>query len=1344
MNNALLYLGGLLIAALAALFAVPHFVDWNSYRGLFEQEASRALGREVRVGGAVNVRFLPVPYVGFEKVRIADTSTIGAGSIIRVDGFTMWLSVAPLLRGVLEAHQVELKRPVVQLVTDGTGGGNWTSLSFNRGSLALMPQDVTLEMVSITDGAVIVSTSDQGELARFDGINGELTAEALDGPYRFKGAVNWNGAPRTLRVSTSKADGNGDVRFKAAVDVAASRNSYVLDARVSGVKTAPKLDGEVTAKLARKNSGQPASAAPQAAIEVDEPAKPQAQPDKGPAPQKAAAEAPPVDLKAKVEGNSLGLTLKDLEISLEQGGAPQLIGGGATLKWAGKPRLDLTLSSRWLDLDRFEAATAGKPGDVVPLAAAQFYLAALAAALPAEADTTAELSFDQVTLGGEPVSAVRVLAQRAGGPLELKTVRATLPGGTDLDLSGILTPQPHPKIDGILFVTGQSFLRFLTWGLNQPDLAKDRTDGPFSLDGHFVLSDQSVDLTEATASLSGTTLKGDVKFELGERKRLALALDGTRLDAGQIRPGLIGPQFILSLLSTGGGQNGGDALAISGLDPKTMDFSLRLRTAELVDRDRILRDVDAEIAVETGMLSMPRLKFTTPEGLSVEASGEATDLPKAPRGAVRALVEAPSDAAARAFVTLLDLTDDEARQVSRLTRAVPFRLAGTMRFEGDGTRDVLIDGALQGGRVSTRLALGKGATWREAPVDLTLSLDAVDAEKIAVSLLEGLPPNAAGTGKPGSLVIKASGTPRLGLETLAQLSSEGSNLAWRGRMTIPDAGGFLAADGRIDVGMPDARLAMAAAGLPSPNGLTGVGLTGQIDAALKGGTLSLKSRDFTLGTAALKGSLTIGAASDGKVSVVADLESGTASLPTLVEALTQPSLEKTAEVPAPQPAQRWRTAQSQAQGQQLQATLWPETAFALAPFDGMTGRISARIGTLAIDPGLALSGVDLNVEVEPRGIKITKLQGKAGAGRLDASVDLSQLASGVTLSGKVSYGQAAPGSDDAANALDMTLDLKGQAMSPAALVAGLVGSGQVKVTSGSVAGLSTQGIVSVIETGVAGKGPIWGAPLQEALRAALKQGRLSLAGQTLPLTVSEGHLKLDTVKFDEPEGRSKLVAMLDLSSMRVDGEWTVEPKLQRSQGPPERAYLPPITVVYAGKLGELGELEPQITLAGLERELNLRRTEREVEQLEQIRKADQARAKAEREKREQEKAAAQAAAAAAAAAKQQSQGGPQVPAGAQTSPAPSPGAGTGAPASADPVAAPGPTTSLPIPQNSAGADNATSQADAFAPPIDGQAAAASDPAAAQAAVPIPQEAARTQRRRKPADEAWRPFQTQPY
>ena len=74
MSNFFIALAVFLITVIGALFAVPYFVDWNGYRGVFEEEATRLLGREVRVGGAVNLHLLPTPYFRFEKVRIADTS----------------------------------------------------------------------------------------------------------------------------------------------------------------------------------------------------------------------------------------------------------------------------------------------------------------------------------------------------------------------------------------------------------------------------------------------------------------------------------------------------------------------------------------------------------------------------------------------------------------------------------------------------------------------------------------------------------------------------------------------------------------------------------------------------------------------------------------------------------------------------------------------------------------------------------------------------------------------------------------------------------------------------------------------------------------------------------------------------------------------------------------------------------------------------------------------------------------------------------------------------------------------------------------------------------------------
>ena len=169
MNNLLMWVGGVLAAALFALFAVPPFVDWNQYRGVFEEEVSRLLGREVRVGGRVSLRILPVPYVGFEKVRIADAPGI-PGSFLSAERFTMLLSVPPLLRGVLEARQLEIDKPHIRLRFDQKGGGNWQTLDIREQEFAFVPSDIALQSALIRDGRIDLETPTGSTITQIAGI----------------------------------------------------------------------------------------------------------------------------------------------------------------------------------------------------------------------------------------------------------------------------------------------------------------------------------------------------------------------------------------------------------------------------------------------------------------------------------------------------------------------------------------------------------------------------------------------------------------------------------------------------------------------------------------------------------------------------------------------------------------------------------------------------------------------------------------------------------------------------------------------------------------------------------------------------------------------------------------------------------------------------------------------------------------------------------------------------------------------------------------------------------------------------------------------------------------------
>ncbi|MEQ1649751.1 MAG: AsmA family protein, partial [Hyphomicrobiaceae bacterium] len=127
MNNFLAALGALLVVVLGAMFAVPHFVDWNQYRGVIEEETSRVLGRDFRIGGDMRLRLLPTPSFRIEQVRIADPQSASGLPLFKADTVSARLAISPLLRGALEATEIELMKPVVRLVLDQRGGGTWQS-----------------------------------------------------------------------------------------------------------------------------------------------------------------------------------------------------------------------------------------------------------------------------------------------------------------------------------------------------------------------------------------------------------------------------------------------------------------------------------------------------------------------------------------------------------------------------------------------------------------------------------------------------------------------------------------------------------------------------------------------------------------------------------------------------------------------------------------------------------------------------------------------------------------------------------------------------------------------------------------------------------------------------------------------------------------------------------------------------------------------------------------------------------------------------------------------------------------------------------------------------------------
>ncbi len=1230
MNNVLLVLGAIVAGILAALAAVPMAIDWNGYRGVFEEEASRLLGRDVRVGGAVNVRVLPVPYVRFEKLRIADTASTGGDPLFRAESVTMRLSIAPLLRGVLEAQSVELKKPSLRLVVDGEGRGNWASLSLKPGSLPFVPADVTLQSVGITGGTLVFVSGSGKELAEFQKIDGELSADGFEGPFKFKGNADWYGEPREIRFATAKAEADGATKFRASVRVPSNQNSYTFDGRVLDMKGRPHLDGELSAKL--PIAGAVLGAKAPTAV--------------GKAPVDASSNV--FELKAKVDVDLKGGKLSDIALSLDTVGDPQLITGEARASWNEALRFDMALTTRSLNLDAIGAEGSSKD----PLETARNSLNIILASLPANAQTDARLKAERVTLAGEAITGVSIAMNRRDQVLEVKELRAVLPGAAKLDASGSIKrdAKSDGKPDGNtwgftgpVMLRGANLSRFMAWARNDTTIrlaagtASGHYEGPFALDGQLAMSGGSFALTRVVAEFADQPLTGEFRITTEGRRRVEIVLQGQRIDAALVWPGGFDLDRLRAFLAgspreaaLGLGKSTGSA-GFYGLNPDTTDVKAEIRAAEFqANAATNLRDFTAAFTVEGGKLVVPRVTFQTAAGLSVDLDGQVSGLTLvaagktagANKGVMRFVAGAPGPAAMADLFTYLDWPQASRPSEATIASMGAVRLAGsvTLGERGANSTDIALDGTIDGGRVVGVGKLDQGlGDWRMGAMDLNATIETPSIGRwlglVGVGFA-GVSSKAQVQGamaRPGQVFINAIGQPQGGLTTLASVTSEDLSVAYQGMVALPKDGAMVA-EGAAGIAARDGADVLALAQLSLGQGGFGVPLQGQVEVKLRDHVLVLALADMKAGATRVSGKASVALAKAGDAGEAVRKVSGEFSL----DQATIPGLMSIVSD---------RRAQSQSKdGNQ---SLWPDLPLVFTGLERVQGDVGLTIGRLGLDGTSLLTNVKAKIGLGPTAISIDEISGMGLGGSLRAKFALLKATGGATLTGdgSLSDGRLAPDMP-----ISLTATLTSQGLSASGLVAALKGQGEAIISGGQIKGVAPAGVAATVDAVFADKSPPTGDALGELLRDTLAPTGLTLSARKMPFTISNGVAKTPVTAFETPQGRAHVESLFDVNSGRYVTDWRIEAAAKPGVTGKPKAPLPAVVVTLSGGLGNLAEADRKVSKSAFEQELSLRKLERDAEELERIRKLDEERRAKEEADRVAKSVAEDAAAAAAEAA----------------------------------------------------------------------------------------------------------------
>ncbi|RYD54568.1 MAG: AsmA family protein, partial [Verrucomicrobiaceae bacterium] len=240
MRRILVIAGGVLVLLLGGLIILPNLIPQDVYRAKIEEEASKLLGRPVKVTGNIGVSIFPRLEARAGASTIANPEGFGNAPFASMKELRAAVALWPLLFQNVEIEEFVLVEPTIGLVNLESGKNNWT---FDFGSAP--PQEgeppkqaggsmgAALRDVRIENGTVSYDDRQTKVMHSLRELNLSADMKALDQPLSF----NASGLANNLAFKLESRVENP----KAMMDGVITPTSIKIDTEL--LKTA--LDGKM-------------------------------------------------------------------------------------------------------------------------------------------------------------------------------------------------------------------------------------------------------------------------------------------------------------------------------------------------------------------------------------------------------------------------------------------------------------------------------------------------------------------------------------------------------------------------------------------------------------------------------------------------------------------------------------------------------------------------------------------------------------------------------------------------------------------------------------------------------------------------------------------------------------------------------------------------------------------------------------------------------------------------------------------------------------------------------------------------------------------------------------------
>jgi uncharacterized protein involved in outer membrane biogenesis len=1162
----------LMVTALTLLLAAPYVLDWNQYKYVFEAQASKMIGRAVRIDGNVDLTILPVPEVHLRGVRVADETGSFKTPFAEAENFTATLALGSLLSGTIDARHMQVDQPIIRFQIDRNGRGNWSTLG-GGGRGGVPAADLVLHDVAIKDGAIEYRGGPGTAATRIDQISGSFSADSLYGPFRFTGIGAIGRDKRELKISAGKVQ-NDSTRLKASLSSGTGGSLYQLDGDLKNLTSAIQYTGPVTVRL---ELGAPVAG----------------KGDK----QSAVPRPKAIELKAGSTITLQDARLQEIALTVTENDRPQSFTGSAYASWGESPRLDLSVQTTYLDIDQMVGPSGGKTNPLAAVAVLPQIFEGWAFE-PRSGRITA--SIQQANLGGDTIEGVNFAAAHNREYWQVETLEAKLPGDATLGIRGVLRPGDKIGFTGDFNLSGKHLSRLLHW--TAPGLgAVDTGDAQqFSLKGGITFADQRLTFRKATGQLGDSSFSGDLAYDSSADSKLLLTLQSDRLDLRAIygdKP--LSAGMTAEAAPQPEAQPGNTKTSLvdafrTVFAAKQSQFNLHI--AQLTMPDLEARDVRSVFRYENGTLDIREFNFATTDGLSVKADGTLTAFGSTPNGSVNVGVNAPSAASLATFAKMIGLESFGSTARRRMDALAPLRLSGRV---GGNREDKTLNLTLAGNAAGSELTFsgrlnGDVKQLRDARVDFGGTIANADGHRLIAQLASDAP-LAADAGKSagaGVLTVSAQGSMSgAGLDSRLELRTPEAEGRFEGKIALMDNPWGLKGALWLRAGQASTALAMLRL---SPGGTPVVGdMDVRATITKAAGKLQIDDVVLQLGGQRVAGSASVDISGERPV---ADIEAraGAIALPKLAAYLVDWD-------------RRDATATTTINLMQSSAASnpWPNQSFAFRSFNSMEGKLRLKAQSIALMDGMTLTNGQFDAALKDGTLTVETFKGQLFSGNFTAKATLATGDGKAVLNGtlkldKADLGRLTTASDGKPllrGTGEFRLAFSGEGLSPRGLLTVLNGKGRVRMNKGILYGLQPAVLGSAGDAFLLEEIPQQNkliARISRELRAPNAQ--LPFRGFLAPVVLKDGLLEIQRAGFKSPDSLATANLMVDLQAMKLDSEWTVAWRGKTKTG----NVMAPVRMVFAGPVASFTSLQPQVITEGLERALSAQRLDRDMDKLEKL------------------------------------------------------------------------------------------------------------------------------------------------